>query len=78
MRELVDRRQVHVLTVDDDHAAGGRSAFFSNETFQIRNEIVEGEEVRCLGIDNIVFFAVSVLQKEPLVDGHEVRPVQFT
>jgi hypothetical protein len=44
--ELVNRHQAHVLPVDDNHAAGGRSAFFPNETFQIRNEVVEGEEVR--------------------------------
>jgi hypothetical protein len=75
VRELVNRHQVHVLPVDDNHAAGGRSAFFPDETFQIRNEVVEGEEVRRLAVDNIVFFAVGVLQKEPFVDGYEVGPV---
>src|SRR5215472_10626202 len=77
VRELVDRRQVHVFPVDNDHAAGGRSAFFADETFQIRNEVVEGEEIRRFAVDNIVFFAVGVLQKELLVDGYEVGPVQL-
>jgi hypothetical protein len=49
--------------------------FFPDETFEIRNEVIEGEEVRHLAVDNIVFFAVDVLQKEPFVDGYEVGPV---
>src|SRR2546430_13839520 len=75
MRELVDRSQVHVFPVDDDHATGGLSTLFPDETFQIRNEVIEGEEVRGLAVDNTVFFAVGVLQKEPLIDGYEVDPV---
>jgi hypothetical protein len=75
VRELVDRSQIHVFSVDNDHAAGGFSAFFPNETFQIRNEVVEGEEVRRLAVDNIVFFAVAVLQKALLVDCYKMGPV---
>src|SRR4051812_18656385 len=75
VRELVELLKVHVLLVDDDHAACGLRASVANETFQIRNKVVEAEKVRCSAVNNVVLFAVGVLQKAFLVDAYEVGPV---
>ncbi len=75
MRELVDLRKVRVLLVDNDHTASGPPASFPDETFQVRNEVVESEEVRRLAVNNVVLFAVGVLQKKSFIDAYKVGPV---
>jgi hypothetical protein len=54
---------------------GGPPASFPDETFQVRNEVVESEEVGRLAVNNVVLFAVGVLQKKSFIDAYKVGPV---
>ena len=60
--KFVDLRKVHVLLIDDYHPAGGFPTFFPDETLQIRHKVVECEEVRRPAINDVVLFAIDMLQ----------------